>query len=151
MKTQSEPMNECIDVCNSLLRGELSAVETYSHVIHQYKNEPQISLLRDMRSEHLKNVELLRQNVLSMGGDPDTDSGAWGVFAKTVQSTANLIGENSALQILQQGEDHGINEYEAALKNEDVMPACKSLIRETLLPRTRPHVSILKTLAARIS
>ncbi len=56
-----------------------------------------------------------------MGGDPDKDSGAWGIFATTVQGAANLFGEDSAIHSLSQGEEMGRRDYEAALADEHVM------------------------------
>jgi hypothetical protein len=79
-----------------------------------------------------------------MGGEPVNDSGIWGVWARTVESVAKLAGETVALKALQEGEEHGEKEYEAALENDDVMPSCKDAIRSELLPRQRRHISTLR-------
>ncbi len=138
---------ECIEVCNSLLRGELSAVETYSQTIKKFEGDPAVGTLRQIRDEHQSSADLLRANVIEMGGTPSTDSGAWGAFAKASQGVAKLFGESSALKGLQQGEDHGREEYEDALDDDDVLPGCKELIRTELLPRTQRHIATLKSLA----
>jgi len=145
MKSTAD-VNECIDICNSLLRGELSAIETYGLAISKYKKEPETSALHEICDEHVTSANLLRKNVRSMGGDPSIDSGAWGDFAKGVQCAADFFGENSALQSLQAGEEHGRNEYLEALENEDVMPECKALIRDELLPRSERHLIQLRHL-----
>ena len=137
----------CIDVCNSLLRGELSAVETYDQTIKKFEGDPAVGVLRQIRDEHLSSADLLRANVIDMGGTPSTDSGAWGVFAKASQGVAKVFGESSALKGLQQGEDHGREEYQDALENDDVLPGCEELIRTELLPRTERHIATLKGLA----
>ncbi|HSI87279.1 MAG: DUF2383 domain-containing protein [Candidatus Methylacidiphilales bacterium] len=139
-------MKDCIDACNSLLRGELSAIETYSMAIHTYVGEPEAITLEKIRSEHIESANLLRQNVKAMGGEPDHNSGAWGAFAKTVQGTANMLGERTAIQVLLQGEEHGRNAYNAALENEDVMAECKDMISSILLPRIHHHIAALETL-----
>ena len=138
---------DCIDVCNRLLRGELSAVETYGQTIRKFEGDPAIESLRQIQSEHQYAAELLRANVVTMDGEPSTDSGAWGAFAKSVQGVAKLFGESSALRGLKQGEEHGLEDYEDALEDDDVMQSCKELIRSELMPRTRRHIETLQRLA----
>jgi hypothetical protein len=147
MSTVTHDVQECIDVCNSLLRGEISAVEAYNEAIHRFPKEREaIVVLEGIRREHVDSINLLRHNVESMGGEPARESGAWGGFVKTVESAANLFGTNSALQMLIQGEEHGRNEYEEALANENVMTTCKGLIRDQLLPTVIKHIALLKRL-----
>lgn len=143
----TETINEeCIKTCNSLLRGELSAVETYSKAIEKYPATPVTAELTRIQSEHREAANKLATNVRSMGGVPDTDSGAWGIFAKSVQSAANLFGTESAIESLQRGEEHGRDEYRDALENSDVMETCKNLIRTELLPSVENHIQILERL-----
>ncbi|MFD2256453.1 DUF2383 domain-containing protein [Luteolibacter algae] len=137
---------KCIKVCNSLLRGELSAVETYGKAIVKFPGTPVTAELTRIQSEHRQSANRLTQNIREMGGEPDTDSGAWGAFAKAVQSAANLFGAESAIESLQNGEEHGRNDYEDALKNDDVMAECKTMIRSELLPRTQSHIATLERL-----
>lgn len=137
---------ECISTCNSLLRGELSAVETYGKAIEKYPASPVTSELTRIQSEHREAANKLATNVREMGGVPDTDSGAWGVFAKSIQGAANLFGADSAIESLQRGEEHGRSDYRDALENEDVMDSCKKLIRNELLPNVDNHIKILERL-----
>jgi uncharacterized protein (TIGR02284 family) len=137
---------ECISICNSLFRGELSAIETYNKCIEKYPGEPQTTALEKIRDEHVHSANALRENVVSMGGQPDHSSGAWGDFARVVQSAADFFGEASALASLQEGEKYGCNEYEQALKNDEVMPECKDLIRAQLLPKILQHLVVLDSL-----
>ena len=136
----------CIDICNSLLRGELSAVETYSQAIDKYAGNPVIRELQRIRSEHVASASRLSANVRSMGGTPENGSGAWGVFAKAVQSAANLFGAESAIESLQRGEEKGRKDYQEALLDDEVMPECKQLIRDELLPKVIDHVAVLERL-----
>ena len=137
---------DCIKSCNSLLRGELSAVETYSKAIEKYPATPVTPELTRIQTEHREAANKLAANIREMGGVPDTDSGAWGVFANSVQGAANLFGTDSAIESLQRGEEHGRNEYRDALENEDVMDSCKRLIRNELLPKVDNHIKILERL-----
>lgn len=137
----------CIDVCNSLLRGEISAIETYTQAIDKFADDPEVVLLKEIRREHIASANRLRDNVRDMGGTPSTDSGAWGAWAKMVEGAAKLLGDTMALKALQEGEEHGVNEYEAALENDEVMRECKDMIRTELLPRQLSHIDVLRRIA----
>ncbi len=146
MNTTNNQTEKCIDVCNSLLAGEISAVETYDIAIKKFGGHPTIGRLTQIRDEHSNAVSKLRQNVVSMGGEPKEGSGLWGATTKTIQHTANLFGKESALESLQTGEKHGQNEYQDALGNEDVLADCKSLIQDELLPKVNSNILTLEQL-----
>lgn len=137
---------ECIKICNSLLRGELSAVETYGKAIAKYPATPVTAELTRIQSEHRDSANKLAANVREMGGEPETDSGAWGTFATAIQSAANLFGAESAIESLQKGEVHGRDEYRDAIESDDVMDACKTMICTELLPRVDVHIDVLERL-----
>lgn len=134
---------ECIEVCNSLLRGELSAIETYEQAIEKFQEEPDRGTLQEVRDEHERSALRLREHVIEMGAEPATGSGAWGSFAQAVEGTAKLLGESPALAALEAGENHGIDEYEEALRNANVMEEIKTVIRGDLLPALSEHVATL--------
>ena len=146
MNTTSEINEKCIDVCNSLLRGERSAVETYGSAIQKFDGKHCVPTLRQIQSTHVEAVGILEENIRSMGGEPGTDSGAWGTFANIVQSTANLFGDDSAIEALQRGEEHGQDEYQDALENDDVQVSCKEMIRSKLLPNVQKNIATLEGL-----
>lgn len=136
----------CIDVCNKLLRGERSAVETYDKAIDKHGEHGAIRSLKGIRNEHTEAVAILEENVRSMGGSPDMTSGAWGSFATTIQSAANLFGPESAIEALIRGEKHGQDTYEDAIYDDDVMTECKTLFRSKLLPKVKQHITTLEQL-----
>ena len=142
----TETVNACIDTCNRLLEGERSAVETYDQVLEKFSDDLGASALRRIRDEHAHATALLEQNILQMGGMPLQDSGVWGMFANAVQKTANLFGENSAITSLQKGEEKGAGDYRAALSQPGILPSCRALIHETLLPLTKSHIESLASL-----
>ncbi|MCB1208347.1 MAG: DUF2383 domain-containing protein [Verrucomicrobiales bacterium] len=146
MKTTLEPNTACIDTCNSLLRGELAAVETYVQAITKFEKDSDVSELRRILVEHTDTDTELHENVISMGGTPSTSSGVWGGFANAVQATASLFGEGSAIASLIQGEKHGQREYEAALSADTTMPECRPLIATKWLPRVCSHIDTLEKL-----
>jgi uncharacterized protein (TIGR02284 family) len=134
------------DSLNSLLRGELSATETYQQAMAKVSDGPGSAELRQIRDEHRTAANAIRQHIHELGGQPDQDSGAWGMWAKTVEGASKLFGDTAALKALKQGEEHGIHAYERVLQDDSVPGICKSVIRDTLLPQSRAHVETLDRL-----
>ncbi len=131
---------------NSFLRGELSAVETYDQCIAKIeKNSQIVGTLQDARNSHRQRAELLQTRVAELGGKPATSSGAWGSFAKLVEGGAKAFGESAAVAALEEGEDHGRDDYKRELN--DVTPETGTFIRTQLWPaqlQTHDALSRLK-------
>ncbi len=138
--------DHCVSVCNGLLRGELSAVETYGQAIEKFPGTSAVAELRRIRAEHSEAASRLSANVREMGGEPEKDSGAWGLFTAAVQGAANLFGADSAIESLKRGEIAGRKDYQDALLDAEVMSECKEMIREELLPPVIEHIASLERL-----
>ncbi|MBN9121724.1 MAG: DUF2383 domain-containing protein [Planctomycetes bacterium] len=132
-----------IDALNALLRGETAAVETYTQALHAFDDLLVIADLQKIRDEHSRAVRELRDHVIQFGGQPIEGTGPWGTFTATVTGAAEALGPATVLAALRQGEEHGINEYEAALENEHIHPDCQRAIRADLLAACRKHVEEL--------
>jgi len=131
---------------NRLIRGELSAVETYRQALDKMKDAPEGLELHALLVEHRAAVQLLREHVLQHGGTPANSSGAWGTWAKLVEGAAQLFGNAAALKALKEGEEHGIQEYENFLADESADHDCRTLVSTQLLPQARSHIPILDRL-----
>ena len=134
---------------NSLLRGELSAVDTYEMAIEQLSGDEDatgriLNQLQNVQEEHSQAVEALRDRILELGGDPSESSGAWGTWSEIVQGTMNLIGDRSALKGLRDGEEHGLKDYRAALDGLDA--TSRRMVSDALLPAQERHLSLLDEL-----
>lgn len=147
MTPTTSTADHSLELCNKFLRGERSAVETYDQAIEKFGHKQDLGDLQRIRDEHREAVTRLEEHIRTMGGTPDQDSGAWGTFAKAVQGAANLIGADSAISSLQQGESHGRSDYADALEDIDVLPEVKEMVRTHLLPRTDDHIQELARLA----
>src|SRR4051794_9547667 len=110
---------------NRLIRGELSAVETYRQALDKMKDAPEATELHALMVEHRSAVQALREHVIQHGGTPATGSGPWGTWAKFVEGAAQLFGNAAALKALKEGEEHGIHEYETFLEDENADADCK--------------------------
>ncbi|OWK42107.1 DUF2383 domain-containing protein [Fimbriiglobus ruber] len=144
---QKTAKNCDVDALNQLLKGEISAVETYEQAIEKFAGKPGASDLRRIRDEHVHAVSTLKHRVTQFGGEPTTSSGTWGTFAGAVTGTAKVIGPDTVISALKKGEEHGISEYEAAIANADVNQECKVMFRSEFLPNCRRHITELEGLA----
>jgi len=141
-----EPQTCDTDALNSLLRGELSAVETYTQALGKFDDHALIADLQKIRDEHSRAVRELRDHVIMFSGQPAEGSGPWGTFTAAVTATAKAMGPATVLAALRQGEEHGISAYEDALHNPDIHPDCHRMILTDLLPACRKHVEELNHL-----
>jgi len=138
-----ETLQDGVEPLNRLLRGELSAVETYQQALESVSSQTAISELERISSEHLQAVDMLREQIRQFGGIADESSGAWGLWAKTVEGTANLFGDAASLKALKEGEEHGLKEYQAIMDDPDLLPEFKSLLTERLQLRQKEHIETL--------
>ena len=138
-------MSDHIATTNKLLRGEISAIETYETALKKADDHPAIAAkLKDMHQDHVQAAELLRGRVRALGGEPETGSGAWGAFANTVAGAASLAGDKAALKALKEGEEHGLKDYDNQL--DDFDPETKQLVQTELIPRSKAHIAALDEL-----
>jgi hypothetical protein len=129
---------------NSLLQGELSAVETYNMALEKVKTPSTVTVLSACRGCHADRVARLTEMVTSLGTVPTTTSGPWGSFAKLVEAGAVVFGEGSAVGALKEGEDQGLDTYRGAAKHKDDVSG--DFVSINLLPaqeKTRDAISTL--------
>jgi len=133
-----------LDALNELLRGEMSAIETYRQALEA---ESSAQDLHHFAQDHRDAADQLWHHVEQHGGQPSEGSGPWGSWAKVVEGTAKLFGNAASLKALKEGEEHGLKSYQSALENEDMAPECLTLIRN-LADKQREHITGLDRLIA---
>jgi len=145
--TEQKP-NDSVDQLNSLLRGEISAQETYTQAIERLAidGRSEVEVLRQIARDHSAAVERLRDSVTRAGGKPAESSGVWGAFARSVEGTAKSLGDKAAIKALKEGEEHGLKDYRAAV--DDVDPNTRQIIVGDLIPAQERHIQQLETLLA---
>jgi hypothetical protein len=135
-----------VDQLNSFLRGELSAVETYRMALDKLdRTSPARVELEANLSSHRDRVVMLSDMILQLGGTPSDKSGPWGVFAKAVEGSARVMGDKVAIAALEEGEDHGLADYQRGLDDLDL--SSNTLVRDRLIPlqkQTHDRLSALK-------
>jgi hypothetical protein len=140
-----------VDALNSLLRGELSAVESYDRALSAVDDDPLLHAdLQDCRASHASRVARIRDAIIQVGGQPSEASGPWGLFAKAVAGGAKVLGRKVVISALEEGEDHGLKEYKDVLPKLDL--SVQRLVSRELYPqqvRTHGVLSSLKHVAVR--
>jgi len=137
------------DALNSLLRGEVSAVETYDQAIEKFTNPLQsevLTVLAHIRDEHILIVNWLRQRITSQGGDPVEGSGVWGSFTQAITSTAKLLGPQTALAALKQGELIGFENFQKTLADSVLPSDYHATLTQEFIQKSQQHVAALDDL-----
>ncbi|HEY9753617.1 MAG TPA: DUF2383 domain-containing protein [Oculatellaceae cyanobacterium] len=135
---------ECTDKLNAMLKGELSALETYRQALEKVRDSNVKATLKECHMCHSGRVDTLVQKIVELGGKPAENSGAWGAFAKMMEGGAAALGDKSAVSMLEEGEDKGLDDYKKLLCDADF--EVKS-VAATMLPKqegTHAKMSALK-------
>ncbi len=156
MNTATQPKTCDTSALDSLLRGEMSAVETYDKGLEKFRDDPTFSSftsgLAHFRDEHQSTVIALRRRIVELGGTPSEGSGVWGAFANFIAGTAKIVGPQSVLAALKQGEKQGIADYQSTLEGGKLLTECNDMIRSEFLPKCEKHVvkldQMISTIAA---
>jgi bacterioferritin (cytochrome b1) len=139
------PAGDPVAQLNSLLRGEIAAAETYRMAIDKVAGSEsgsmEAGLLREIQEEHGRAAQTIRDRIRELGGEAADSSGAWGVWAKTVQGTMSLFGDASSLKALKEGEEHGLKDYHDAIPSLDV--TSQQLVQNQLIPQQQRHIDLL--------
>ena len=147
MNTQSDKktLDKDVEQLNSFLRGEVSAVETYTQAIDKLSDEPSVrAKLAACRESHAQRAALLRAEIERRGGAPASGSGAWGSFAQLVEGGAKMFGRKAAIAALEEGEDHGRDDYRSDLA--ELSPDVRRLVETQLLPKQMQTHDVLSQL-----
>jgi hypothetical protein len=140
-----------VDGLNRCLRSELSAIETYRQALdrdrNQYGTHVEFQRLSDILRDHEDAASRLRQAIVRAGGEPSTDSGAWGTWSKVIMGAAKLFGDKAALKALKEGEESGFDEYERFQR--DAHPSTELFdLSSELMARQQRHIRELDSLMA---
>lgn len=141
--------SDTIDQLNSYLRGELAVVETYRLALEKLQHVPYRSTLQQCAQSHQERVRLLTQAILQRGGEPAKSSGAWGAFARMVESSAAAMGEKAAIAALEEGEDHGKKDYSRDLKDLDL--SAFQLLNSSIIPEQQQTHDLLSSIKRQLA
>ena len=117
------------------LKSELSAVETYKIALRDVVHARLHFVLREILKSHAARARRLGDHLRKMGVEPEKSSGVWGVFAKALQTGADIISDHAAIAVLKEGEERGQRLYLQAIEECDTRTW--RLILTELLPAQR--------------
>jgi hypothetical protein len=138
-----------ISQLNSFLRGELSAAETYRLALDRLEHSEYRGTLVQCSRSHEERARMLTEAILGRGGDPDDSSGAWGSLVRLIERSAAAIGEKAAIAVLEEGEDHGRDDY---LRDLDRLePSARQLIEFAIIPEQRRTHDAIKAVKRSLS
>jgi bacterioferritin (cytochrome b1) len=140
---------QIIETLNKLLKNELSATETYQQTLDILREDAELGVsvaLMPIYENHKVAVSSLQTQIRYLGGTPAEGPGAWGTWAKIVLGGADLMGKETVLKALQEGEKNGAEDYEEALKITELPSDIRSLIETKLLPDQQGHIRTLDRL-----
>lgn len=130
---------------DDLIRGEMAAVKSYDQVLEKVKDAKVVSKLTAIRKDHMNAVATLKRYATTDVKEDTMTAGPWGTFAKSWTGAASLIGNETALKALTQGEEHGVTEYKEALADDNVSADLKKMIKSSLLPKQEEHIKTIQT------
>lgn len=108
-----------VDKMNGLLKGELSALETYRQALEKVEDTRAKDVLKECHMCHSKRVDSIVEKIVALGGKPVENSGAWGSFAKMMEGGAKMFGDKAAISMLEEGEDKGLADYKKLLEEPE--------------------------------
>lgn len=138
-----------IDQLNSFLRGELSAAETYRLALDRLDQSEHRGTLVQCSRSHEERARLLTEAILGRGGEPADSSGAWGSLVRMIERGAVAISEKAAIAALEEGEDHGRDDYLRDIDNLE--PSARQLVEFAILPEQRRTHDTIKAVKRSLS
>ncbi|WP_411726986.1 DUF2383 domain-containing protein [Methyloglobulus sp.] len=138
-----------IKTIEKLLKDELSATETYQQALEKFRvpgGQFVSNSLMPIFGNHKAAASSLEAQIRKLGGTPHKSTGAWGSWAKLILEGASLLGKQSAIKVLLEGEKSGEADYEKALQTPDLSADIRALIETKLLPAQQSHVRSLDRL-----
>lgn len=150
MQTHTSTNNPgTIDQLNSFLRGELSAAETYRLALDRLEHTEHRGTLVQCSRSHEERARLLTEAILGRGGEPADSSGAWGSLVRMIERGAAAISEKAAIAALEEGEDHGRDDYLRDIDNLE--PSARQLVEFAILPEQRRTHDTIKAVKRSLS
>jgi hypothetical protein len=130
------------ETLTSLLRSELSAVETYRGALARLDGQAAGARLRQICVDHSRSVQVLRGLLLRHGDAAPASAGP-----RERGPTEGDDGElASTVRALREDEARQVEAYRRALTDHELGPQIRALIRSDLLRRSETHVPVLEAM-----
>jgi bacterioferritin len=140
-----------INELNTVLRGELMAVESYDLFIANTDDEKSRQLFRQFRADHKEHAELLSDRIRSLGAVPGKGTGIPGTFSQIkLEFETKRKDSEEILKRAYFGEDKGVKMVEEIVKG-DLDPESAKLVGR-ILSKDREHlIALMETMQENLS
>ncbi len=138
-------MNTTVDKLNSFLRGEISAVETYRQALEKLNDKPEAPTLNDCMRSHEGACSCFVKRSAVAAPSPPRGRGPGAPSRSWSRAAPKVFGEKAAIAALEEGEDHGRDDYQRDVAELD--PEARSFLEQSIVPeqvRTHRAMSQLK-------
>lgn len=143
-----DPVARTMLALGSLLRGEIAATEAYRQALAALPRPPLSQVLGDCLHSHELRVALIGTRIVTLGGVSPAGSGLWGVFARTAEAVAAMLGRQAILRTLEEGERHGLAAYHREIPGlEDTT---RRMAERRLLPEQEETLMQIRRLIASV-
>ncbi len=126
-----------------LIRGEISAIESFDVVMKKLDDVQEKQRLSSIREDHVNALNTLKRFSENEFESGVQDSGPWGSFTKSFAGGASLFGDKAALRALKVGEEYGRKEYKALLDDTSIDSSLREVITTELLPAQERHIQTI--------
>lgn len=125
---------------DEILRGEISAVESYKQVLEKVADGPEVFRLKQFLGDHVRAVSYWEKESRISGHSPEKSSSTWGTAVEAFVGASKLIGDETTLKALRLGERHGLSNYEKMLESDLINLKQKEDIKNVFIPNQRRHI-----------
>lgn len=141
--------HETLHALISLYHGEVAAEKAYERAVRRFKEQPEEPVLTRLEQAHAEASGRLAEEIRMAGVVVPPPSGAWEVFAETVETVAAFVNDDIALYVLLRGEKIGVHAYEKALASPYVPEGLNRLLTDLML-ECRGHLYDLRMLRSHV-
>mgnify|MGYP000973362960 FL=1 len=140
-----------INELNTVLRGELMAVESYDLFISNTDDDKIRKLFEQFRADHKEHAELLYDRIRSLGAVPGKRTGIPGMFSQIkLEFETKRKDSDEILKRAYFGEDKGVKMVEEIIKG-DLDPESADLVGR-ILSKDREHlIAMMETMQENLS
>ncbi|HEY9719881.1 MAG TPA: ferritin-like domain-containing protein [Trichormus sp.] len=133
-----------IDVLNSLLRHEISAVLNYKRAMTKLPEGQPVAAFEELQVAHAKRAQRLRKRVEQLGGTPNETCGSRKGLTKIIAVAGAMFGAKLAVSALEEEEDRGLFDYRTSLDKLD--DQSRDMVLRELLPAQELTHSVMRVM-----
>jgi len=137
--------SQAIEDLNTLLKTELSAIETYNKALAKFQNKDKGTVLCECQESHVERANKLRAAITKLNGEPISKIGIGAKLAKLIMDGAKSVGDSAIIMALQADEEQWSADYEWCLVS--MHGDHRLLVKDDLLPAQQLTDEKLRELA----